>query len=296
MSYNSICCFRNSVSAGYRVLLEITNKCNQRCYYCNSRGTHETSLQDITAILKNISNIKIVDMIITGGEPLIHKDIWLILDLIKRTGYTADICSNGSVIDATCAQRLSEYIDEISISLDVSTHCAYKKLRGTDHFERVINGIRLLRMNKIEVHLNAVMNKDTFSDIENLVGLACSLGVPSISLINMLVSHARKTLSVKSLSRHDVKQLTETVSSLRIKHPELKINMKRFGSDTTEACLAGKRILGITSEGMVVPCLQLRNAKYVRCLDGRTKEINQSELDYAFNEFIWDCNAVDCNH
>ena len=77
--YDSICCFRNRHDDGYRILLEVTNRCNENCVFCHAKDKNTLSLEQISTIIGHLKQIKIHDVILTGGEPLLHKQFSEIL-------------------------------------------------------------------------------------------------------------------------------------------------------------------------------------------------------------------------
>lgn len=72
--------------------------CNMRCRYCDTEysftGGEEMSVDDILKAVKDIGNKHIT---ITGGEPLIHKDIAELINVLCDAGYIVNIETNGSV-------------------------------------------------------------------------------------------------------------------------------------------------------------------------------------------------------
>ena len=69
------------------IMLEVTRRCNLYCTHCcvdAGNKTNDLSLEDMTKILTELFKRKIDVLTITGGEPLVRKDIFLIFELIRR--------------------------------------------------------------------------------------------------------------------------------------------------------------------------------------------------------------------
>ncbi len=103
----------------------ITKKCNFKCLYCGTGGeaTASNISQIELSLIKEIANLGIKCGIkkfrITGGEPLLHKDIDSILEFFSDFGCYTLINSNGSLINQKkeCLEKLSENL-RFAISLD----------------------------------------------------------------------------------------------------------------------------------------------------------------------------------
>lgn len=275
MYYDSVCCFRNSTENMYRILWEITSKCNQNCIFCHSRSTDYISLEQAKKILDNIKELPIKDIILTGGEPLLNKHIFDIMQEIKKRGYEIDLCTNGSLINENNILQLKKYLTEISISLDSIKPEVYKTIRGVDQYYKVIQGIKLLIENDIEVHLTCVLNKYNVDEIEMIIDEVEKLQVNSISLLNLIIDISKDTdISKKiKLSPEQENKLIEKINNKR-RTSKIKINTKRLiVKEEHLGCKAGKNILGITSNGKLVSCIMHDNKISVNvCEEKITKD------------------------
>lgn len=90
--------------------------CNLRCTYCDTAyaftGDNDMSISEIVSVCKKIGNKHIT---ITGGEPLIHKDINRLIPALYKRGFVVNIETNGSV-------DISPYLDTpVIITMDYKT-------------------------------------------------------------------------------------------------------------------------------------------------------------------------------
>lgn len=89
------------IRSGYLCTFVRLAECNLRCSYCDTKYSYdiaesvEYSVDDIIHICDSFGCKKIT---ITGGEPLIHKDIYLLLSELCKAGYEVNIETNGSVL------------------------------------------------------------------------------------------------------------------------------------------------------------------------------------------------------
>ncbi len=262
-SYDSICCFRNRHNDGYRILLEITDCCNQHCIFCHAKDRKTMSIASISKIINNLRDIKIHDVILTGGEPLLHRNIFEILEWFKTKHIDCDLCSNGTLIDEQKAKTLANYLSEISISLDTVNPEVYDYLRGTKNgLEKAISGIIHCKNSGLEVHLTTVLTKSNFSEIEEIINKAEELGVHSISFLAVIVDVAKDKVETEKIALSDFEKEKVMEIINRHRNQGMIINTKRICACNEEYCRAGQNILGITSEGKVLGCIMHRDKSF----------------------------------
>lgn len=105
-----------------RIYLEITNTCNLNCSFCrNSKGNTYLDLSKIDDYLKQIKEVCDYIYLHVLGEPLLHKDINLILDLLDKYDLKLQLVTNGVLLDKhldilnhKCLRKLSISIHSIN--------------------------------------------------------------------------------------------------------------------------------------------------------------------------------------
>lgn len=263
--YDSICCFRNRHEKGYRILLEITDKCNAHCVFCHWKDRVSLSLGDIERIFHNIGSLPIRDVILTGGEPLLHGELYEILDWFRKRDIECDLCTNGLLVDEKHAKCLAKYLSEISVSLDTVSPEIYDALRGTKNgLQKVLDGIELLQREGIDVHLTCVVNKMNKEEIPQIVEAARERRVHSISFLGMItnIANDKKETEKIALTQTEKEELYALIQKIRSKSEGIKINTKRLVNNQEEVCRAGSNILGITSGGKLLSCIMHRDKAY----------------------------------
>lgn len=102
--------------------LSITNECNRRCEYCfqkewylssNSNSVKEMSLETVEQIIKMMTD-DIKHLKLLGGEPLLHSNLFDILDVIKFYGKTATMISNITVEKEKLERIMIDYDDVVT--------------------------------------------------------------------------------------------------------------------------------------------------------------------------------------
>ena len=152
--------------------ISLIERCNLRCNYCMpeegvqlSPKSHLMTYEEIFTIAKTFVEHGVTKIRLTGGEPLIRKDIPIILEKLATLPIELSITTNAIIVDKFIDILKSNGIKNINVSLDSLDKEKFKQITRRDHFEKVYNNILLLINNGFQVKLNAVLIKD-FNDNE----------------------------------------------------------------------------------------------------------------------------------
>ncbi len=145
--------------------LSLTEACNFRCPYCAPGGYAPPSaspltLNEIEAIVRAAVQLGLTHIRLTGGEPLLRRDIVEIVRAIRAVEGIEDLSltTNGFFL-AELARPLAEAgLTRITVSLDSLRRERFAEIVGTDAFERVWRGIEAAeRAGLVPLKLNAVV-------------------------------------------------------------------------------------------------------------------------------------------
>lgn len=162
--------------------LSVTDRCNLRCRYCMpAEGVpkldHEDVLryEEILRIARISVRMGISKIRITGGEPLVRKDIlYLCSNISQIQGLKClSLTTNGVLLPAFARKLFAAGISRINISLDTLDPAKYATITRMDAFKEVWRGILTARDTGIApIKLNAVILRGINDDeIENLARL-----------------------------------------------------------------------------------------------------------------------------
>jgi len=141
--------------------ISVTDRCNFRCKYCMPSGIkqfipHEEVLryEEIIEITKAFSEFGIEAVRITGGEPLVKKQIETLIEKISQIPEIKDISmtTNGYKLKEMAAKLKKSGLNRVNVSVDSLKKEKFKFMTGVDGLEKVIEGIR----ESIEQGLNPV--------------------------------------------------------------------------------------------------------------------------------------------
>lgn len=152
--------------------ISLIERCNLRCTYCMpedgvklSPKSHLMTYEEIYDIAKTFVENGVTKIRLTGGEPLIRKDIPIILEKLATLPVELSISSNAVIIDKFIDVLKANWVNKINVSLDSLDEGKFKHITRRHEFKKVYNNILLLVKEGFEVKVNAVLMKD-FNDNE----------------------------------------------------------------------------------------------------------------------------------
>ncbi len=125
------------------------------------------------AALKRLG-VKVVDF--TGGEPLIYKQLPVVLKAAKEMGFYTSIANTGTLYPLK-AKQLQGLIDDLKFSLSTIDPQAYSKERGINGFNKVIESIKIAKELGERPSIIATATPESIAQMEDVIGLAQELGV-----------------------------------------------------------------------------------------------------------------------
>lgn len=187
---------RNRISPTLQQLfLEVTPRCNLSCVHCGSRcdehsQTQELSLDEYRRVLSRVREAfgTHVFVVLTGGEPLLYRDVYRLGSLVADMGFPWGMTTNGTLVTREVADRLVDCgMRTVSISVDGlrDTHDAVRRHPGA--YDAALAGIQNLADNgKLKaLQATSVVNHQTIGEIDRLFDLMVSLPIDSWRLANV---------------------------------------------------------------------------------------------------------------
>ena len=161
---------------------EITYACNLQCVHClSSSGTRdprELSTDQAKAVLDELRDLQVFYINIGGGEPMIRKDFFEILEHAETNNIGVKFSTNGTYITADNARRLAamNYLD-IQISLDGVDAATNDAVRGKGSYATAIAAMNHLRdANFGQFKISVVVTRHNVDQLDAFKALADSYG------------------------------------------------------------------------------------------------------------------------
>src|SRR5690606_17091124 len=269
------------------VHLEIIAACNLRCTHCFAgplpRKT-ELSLAEMDRLFAELAALGSFRLGLTGGEPLLRKDLLDIVDAATGHGLHPCLTTHGLVIDETIARELGQReLVWLNVSLEGATARSNDRVRGLGTFTEVKRRLRILAEHA-RFTLAFTITADNVDEVEACAALARELGAHTAVFrplypvgiarerLEMMPSFAgyREALARLSGSAPDDARLR----AIDPFSPQARIDTAARTHQNL-GCGAANLVASVSAPGDVNPCSSLGNAS-----DGGTQR------DRSFVE-IW---------
>lgn len=281
--------------------LAVTKKCNLRCSYCHGEGEErepeqyngEMTVEEIVRIVHVAVDLGISRVKLTGGEPLMRKDIVNIVGKISSIPGLKDLSmtSNGVMLEALADELHEAGLKRMNISLPTLDGVVFHKLTG-GVIEGAINGVRAaVEAGLCPVKLNMLILKGINDEaVPDMIEFATRTGTVlqliELEPVNMsdsfyCANHQSLDLYEEALQQKAIR--IETRRFMQNRHvyylPGVKVETVR-PIENTEFCLHCSR-LRVTSDGKLKPCL-MRNDNLVDFLTPLRRGASDKELAELF--------------
>lgn len=184
--------FLSGVSERYRrgkpvppprlVVWDCTRRCNLHCAHCGASGEtypQELTTEQICRAVDEMAALRVDMLAVTGGEPLLRKDLLAVLDHARQRGLKTGIATNGYLVDEAMAQRIGAAgVQSVQVSLD-GLEPTHNRIRSNaQSFRRAVDAVeRLLRQGIPLVSVATTVGPHNLADMEGLGALLAGLGV-----------------------------------------------------------------------------------------------------------------------
>lgn len=265
--------------------ISVTDRCNMRCSYCMPDGDYgavpRTSLltfEEIARVVgKLVHDYGVKQLRLTGGEPLVRKDLYKLVAQLRRLPVTDIAMTTNAVLLAPEAKRLRDAgLDRLNISLDTLRQESLDRISPGTRLADILQGIdAAVQAGFTGIKFNAVLMRGINDDeITNLIRYAADHGGGSggtmrfieLMPIGVMAGRHREFLVPAAHIRGVVKREFELAEAPRpAGSPEMPYALTeratgrklRFGiiaSETEPFCMSCRR-LRLTADGTFISCL-----------------------------------------
>lgn len=164
------------------VAWQINAECNLNCFHCCEEAgmafPDQMSKKQMLGLSAQIVKARIPYVALSGGEPLLCKHFWDVVEYLRNHAVSVKIETNGEYIDEPVAQRLSRLaLRSVQISMDGATAASHEKLRERGNWRKVIRACQLMHRQGANVEIVFVPTKFNIHEVGEAVDLAAKLDV-----------------------------------------------------------------------------------------------------------------------
>lgn len=179
---NSLVRYKIGCPRPFFVSYQITFRCNRRCMFCDAwklKNPKELDTDQAKKIVSELGDLGVGILGITGGEPLIRRDLEEIAAVAKRKGVVVGVNTNGTLLTPKRAKSIANVFDTVFVSFDgfEETHDKIRGEEGT--FKQALAGLKNLLAVKGDcvVGVNFVLNNVNYKEFIPFCNWIKNLGV-----------------------------------------------------------------------------------------------------------------------
>lgn len=279
----------------------VTQRCDLRCQYCHREGeekhasdiAEEMTVDEIVRIVRIAVELGISRVKLTGGEPLMRKDISEIVKEIAATQGLKDLSmtTNGTMLASVANELHANGLERVNINLPTLNAEVYNKLTG-GRVENVLEGVKAsVEAGFCPVKLNMVMLSDINGEaVPEMIDFARQTGavLQLIELDPVNVDEEYYSIHHRSLDDYEnqLGQKALKIETRRFMHnrriyylPDVTVEVVH-PIENTDFCMHCTR-LRVTSNGKLKSCL-MRNDNLIDILTPIRHSASDEELKQLF--------------
>jgi MoaA/NifB/PqqE/SkfB family radical SAM enzyme len=234
--------------------LASTYRCQCKCDNCYAavdgrNGVDEMSTEELKAVIDQLKGLGSLQLIITGGEPLLREDIFELIAHAHNIGLLTRISTNGFLLTRTCVAELKRAgLNQCGVAIDDASPDTHDRLRGQPGiFEKAIQGLRYLHEYDLDSKIiTYATNRNIPEGLERIIELGRELKVRSI-YINIPYASGRwynAQLEVLSAEKMTLVSKLHDSAFVQLEFPTLQ----------TKCCAYNKAFVYVNAMGEVTPC------------------------------------------
>lgn len=251
---------------------ELTNRCNLSCVHCYQQDDVQDSAlpeaEFLFSVAERVLEAGVFELTLTGGEILLVKQVYELIDFFNEAGIAPHVTSNGTLINDWHADQLAQRNLTFQVSIDSADPSVHDGVRGRKGaLQRAVKGIARLVERRVPVSVAYTCMPQNIDDAAGVVSLAEQLGVDRVCIGEVLPHFGDATV------RGQLEHATGELDSARIElnalqeefsdRVDVKLAFQGLEQDLPKpSCTALERDLAILHDGHAYPCPFVRNPRY----------------------------------
>ncbi len=293
--------------------LEITDFCNHKCVHCynldsnvENRPIRKIGDETVIASAQKLIDSGIFAVIVTGGEPLIKKELTKkVISLFRENNIKVNLNSNLTLFDDDFIAFLKQVKVGVLTSCPSAVPTSFEKLVGIDNYEKFEINIKKMVSAGVRFTVNMVITKDNLHEIrataEKMKESGCKSFAATPMGLNMDYPRLDLLLSVEEV-QDVIADLLWIEENLGLNVDILEALPKCVFSEKiltekhsflNRKCQAGRTVIAVSCNGDVRPCAH-NPISYGNILKTDLKEIWRKMDDWRSAQYVPD-ECKECN-
>ena len=172
------------------LLVELTHRCPLHCPYCSNplelvRSERELATEDWTRVLSEARALGVLQLGLSGGEPLVRRDLEAIVSHAHGLGlYTTLVTSAVGLTEARTMALRDAGLEHIQISFQDAGADGNDRIAGTASWEAKMRAAEWARTSGMAFTVNVVLHRENLDHLEEIIAMAARLGADRLELAN----------------------------------------------------------------------------------------------------------------
>jgi molybdenum cofactor biosynthesis protein A len=200
--------------------ISLIERCNLRCTYCMPEQgvvltprSHLMTYEEIFTLAQLFVKHGVTKIRLTGGEPLIRKDLPIILEKLSSLPVSLTLTTNAVIVDKHMASLKQFGVNSLNVSLDSLDREKFKKITLRDDFDMVYRNIHRLVEEGFRVKLNMVVMKGVNdNEVIDFIKLTQDLPI-TVRFIEFMPFDGNKWNIDKTVSYAEIMEMAREVYS-----------------------------------------------------------------------------------
>lgn len=199
------------------VVWNLTRTCNLRCIHCYTdsdakKYPGELETEQALRVIEDLAQYKIPSLLLSGGEPLLRHDFWILLEAAAKAGIRCVLSTNATLIDPPTAKRLKESgLLYVGASLDGIGE-VHNKFRGRDWaFEKAVQGIRNCKAEGIKISLRITLTRHNVDELDRYFEFIQKEDIERVCFYHLAYSGRGRKLTAEDLSPEETREAIDKI-------------------------------------------------------------------------------------
>jgi PqqA peptide cyclase len=285
------------------LLLELTHRCPLRCGYCSNPVELEAAGRELDTetwrrVLDQAAALGVLQVHFSGGEPSVRRDLEALVAHAHALDLYTNLITSGVLLERARLEALVQAgLEHVQLSVQDSEAEGADRIAGYRGHARKLAFAGWLRELGIAFTLNAVVHRQNLARLDALIELALELGAQRLEVAHVqYYGWARANLGALLPSAEQLDAATACVEAARVRlRGRLRIDyvIPDFHAELPKACMDGwgRRFLGVTPSGDVLPCQAAQTLPGLRFENVRERALaeiwNESAAFQRFRGTAW---------
>jgi pyrroloquinoline quinone biosynthesis protein E len=280
------------------LLAELTYSCPLQCPYCANpldfaRHSQELSTEEWKRVLSEARAMGAVQLGLSGGEPLVRRDLTEIVRHARQLGYYTNLITSGyGMTEAKILELKDAGLDHIQVSIQSPEKTLNDELAGVESYEHKKEVARLVKKHGYPMVLCVVIHRRNIHQMREILDMAIELEADYLELANTQYygwAHLNRDQLLPTREQFEQAEAIAQDYKQRLAG-QMKIYyvVPDFYEDRPKACMNGwgTTFLTIAPDGLALPCHSARELPGLNCPNVKDQSVSDIWIKSdAFNRF-----------